>query len=77
MSLIFLKLICTLIVEIWFGIANVQTSLVCHYKIKNRMANSDDLDETARYELSSGSTLYAKVFRLVSRAERIKPGRFV
>ena len=39
-------------------------------KINNRMANSVDLDKMARYAVSSGSALFAKVFVLVSRDDR-------
>ena len=44
-------------------------------KIKTRMANSVDSDETARDKLhcfAQISTLFAQVFVLVRRAERVK-----
>ena len=42
-------------------------------KINNRIANSVDPDETARFRaVSSGSALFVKVSVLVCRAERIK-----
>ena len=40
-------------------------------KIKLRMANSVDPDETARSAVSSGSTLFAQVSYWVSRAGRV------
>ena len=42
-------------------------------KIRNKMANSVDPDETARYvrAVSSGSALFAKVSVLVYRDERV------
>ena len=42
-----------------------------HSKIKNRMANSVDPDETA-HKLSSGSTLFVQVCVSVCWAEKVK-----
>ena len=40
-------------------------------KIRNKMTNSVDPDKTARFAVSSGSTLFAQLSVLVCRAERV------